>query len=249
MLSNNNNTHSRTGETISLKKLFADADYRSMVILLLVPLVLTVWVYYGKQADFPELFPKIAAGLSIPGSSTIYEYLAAFLLMGLIPFVFAAIFFKRTLKDLGLRPGDWRFGLKSLAILAPLFLLFAYLGSGDAAMQAEYPLAGQVMRHAPSFLIIELFYLLYYFGWEFLFRGLMIFGLEDRFGAVAVILIQTIPSAIVHIGKPAAESFAAIPAGLLFGYLAVRSRSFLYPLFLHAVIGIGTDLFITMRMG
>ena len=76
----------------------------------------------------------------------------------------------------------------------------------------------------------------------------MIFSLEARFGAFAAILIQTIPSAIVHIGKPVGESFGAILAGLVFGYLAVRTRSILYPLILHAVVGIGMDLFITIRV-
>jgi membrane protease YdiL (CAAX protease family) len=92
------------------------------------------------------------------------------------------------------------------------------------------------------------FYLVYYLGWEFLFRGFMLFGLEGRCGAVLAILVQMIPSAIVHIGKPASESFAAIAAGLVFGYVAFRTRSILYPLLLHAIVGIGTDVFVTLHL-
>ena len=76
----------------------------------------------------------------------------------------------------------------------------------------------------------------------------MLFGLERQYDAVTSILIQTIPSTIVHIGKPASESFAAILAGLAFGYMAIRTRSILYPLLLHAVVGIGTDVFVTLRL-
>jgi membrane protease YdiL (CAAX protease family) len=104
------------------------------------------------------------------------------------------------------------------------------------------------MRHPLLFLVVEVFYLIYYCGWEFLFRGFMLLGLEQRAGAVMAILIQTIPSAVVHIGKPVAESFAAILAGWVFGYLAYRTRSILYPLLLHAVVGIGTDMFVTLRL-
>ncbi|MBN2414236.1 CPBP family intramembrane metalloprotease [bacterium] len=232
-----------------LRRLLADLDPRSAVILLIVPIVLTVWVYYGKKGNCAAVFPAFGPGSNADVYATIYEYMAAFFLMFLIPFMVVRTAFRTGLRELGLRTGDLRYGLRFLAVAAPLFLLSAYLGSADPAMQAEYPLAGSSMTHAPLFLAVELFYLIYYFSWEFLFRGLMLFGLEKRFGAAAAILIQTIPSAIVHIGKPASESFAAIFAGLLFGFLAVRTRSFLYPLILHAVIGIGTDLFITLRMG
>ena len=76
----------------------------------------------------------------------------------------------------------------------------------------------------------------------------MLFGLEKKYGAFTAILIQTIPSAIVHIGKPASESFAAILAGLVFGYLAIRTRSIFYSFILHAAVGIGTDIFVTLRL-
>ena len=39
------------------------------------------------------------------------------------------------------------------------------------------------------------------------------------------------------------EAFAALLAGFLFAVLAVRSRSLLYPIILHLVIGLSTDVF------
>jgi len=135
-----------------------------------------------------------------------------------------------------------------VAIALPFLLWAAYVGSSSSALQAEYPLAKSTMRHLNLFIVLEFFYLIYYFSWEFLFRGFMLFGLEQRFGALTAILIQTIPSAIVHIGKPASESFGAIFAGLVFGYLAIRTRSIFYPIILHAIVGIGTDVFVTLRL-
>jgi uncharacterized protein len=76
----------------------------------------------------------------------------------------------------------------------------------------------------------------------------MLFGLEKRYGPLTAILFQMIPSAIVHIGKPAGESFGAILAGIIFGYLAIRTRSILYPLILHATVGISIDIFVTLRL-
>ena len=228
--------------------LFKRQDYKSTLILLIVPIVLMLWVYCGKQTQFDRFFGQIRGRWEQDFYSTIYEYLIAFLLMFVVPFLVVKLAFGQNLREFGFRLGDARYGFRVVVIALPVLLAIAYAGSLDSAIQAEYPLAKGAMRDFPSFLLVELFYLLYYLGWEFLFRGFILFGLEERYGAVLAILVQMIPSTIVHIGKPASESFAAIAAGLVFGYLAVRTRSILYPFLLHAVVGIGTDVFVTLRL-
>ena len=220
---------------------------RSHFILLVVPIVLMLWVYYGKQTAFDELFGQIGGSWGQGVCSAIYEYSAAFLLMFVIPLLIVKVAFKGSLRGFGFRMGDARWGFRFVAIALPVSLLAAYIASLDPAVREEYPLAKGMIGHVSTFLIVEVFYLLYYLGWELLFRGFMLFGLE-KYGALAAILVQVIPSTIVHIGKPASESFAAIVAGLVFGYLAVRTRSILYPLILHAAVGIGTDVFVALRL-
>lgn len=238
----------RSVDKLSLRSLFKERDSESSFILFVVPILLTLWVYYGKQADFDQLFSGFQGRWNQDVFSTIYEYMAAFFLMFWVPFFFVKMAFKKGLKEFGFRLGDISYGLKFVAIAAPILIWAAYTGASKPEMQLEYPLAKSMVGHWKLFLLVECFYLVYYVSWEFLFRGFMLFGLERRFGALAAILIQTIPSAIVHIGKPASESFGAIFAGLAFGYLAIRSRSILYPLILHAVVGIATDIFVTLHM-
>ena len=227
-------------------RFFTQLD-KSHLILLVVPIVLMLWVYYGKQAAFDELFGQVGGSWGQDACSAIYEYSTAFLLMFVVPAFIVKVVFKSGLRDFGLQLGDARWGFRFVAIALPVLLLAAYVGSLDPAVREEYPLAKSMIGDVPTFLVVEVFYLFYYLGWEFLFRGFMLFGLE-KYGALAAILVQTIPSTIVHIGKPASESFAAIVAGLVFGYLAVRTRSILYPLILHAAVGIGTDVFVALRL-
>jgi membrane protease YdiL (CAAX protease family) len=241
--------NARLEKKYDLKTLLHERDPESSFILFLIPVLLTVWVYFGKQADFTELFKGLQHRWNQDFYSTIYEYLTAFLLMFWVPYFVVKIIFKQKLCDFGFQTGNVRFGIRFVLICIPILIWSAYVGSANSAMQAEYPLAKSTMGHLDLFLTVESFYLLYYLSWEFFFRGFMLFGLEKRFGSLAAILIQTIPSAIVHIGKPASESFGAIFAGLVFGYLAIRTRSIYYPLILHAVVGISTDIFVTMRMG
>ncbi|HLB63861.1 MAG TPA: CPBP family intramembrane glutamic endopeptidase, partial [Anaerolineales bacterium] len=69
-------------------------------------------------------------------------------------------------------------------------------------------------------------------GWEFFFRGFLLFGLMRLMGPTAVVA-QAVPFALAHLGKPEAETLSTIFGGTLFGWLAWRSRSFLYPFLLH----------------
>lgn len=233
---------------ISFRELIQVRNSESALILLIVPFILTFWVYYGKQADFDRLFKGFGDIWNRDFYSAIYEYCIAFLLMFWVPYFIVKMTFKQRLRDFGFQWGDARYGFRFIVIVLPYVLWMAYVGSSAESMQIEYPLAKSTMQHWPLFLTVEIFYIVFYLGWEFLFRGFMLFGLEKHYGAISAILIQTIPSAIVHIGKPAYESFGAIFAGLVFGFLAIRTRSMFYPLILHAIIGVANDLFITFRL-
>jgi membrane protease YdiL (CAAX protease family) len=226
----------------------AQDDIEAGFILLIVPVVLLVWVYYGKRAVFERLLARGRGRGNLDVKGAICEYIVAFFLMFGVPSFVATLVLKRHPSELGLQMGDMQYGGRVLVVALPVALLIAYLGSADRAVQSEYPLAKSVIGQPRLFLIVEVFYLVYYVGWEFLFRGFMLFGLSRRYGALLAVLVQTIPSAIVHIGKPAAESFAAILAGIAFGYIALEAQSIVYPLILHATVGIATDVFVARRL-
>ncbi len=230
-----------------LKTLLREWVTEPSLILLLTPILTMVWVYFGKQAAFEGRW--LQGHPYQDAASTLYEFLMAFLLMAVIPAIIVRVVFKKRLRDYGLGLGDVRYGLAFAAIAAPLLLLSVYIGAASPDIQAEYPLARSAAQSLPLFIAVEAAYVIFYYtSWEFFYRGFMLFGLENHYGALAAILIQTIPSTIVHIGKPPSETFAAIVGGLVFGWLAIRTRSFIYPLILHALVGIGTDLFVLMRL-
>jgi membrane protease YdiL (CAAX protease family) len=222
----------------------SENENKARWILLLTPILLTLWVYFGKRSNFSQYFTS-SGSLPTDAAAVIFEYLAFFLLMFCVPALLIKLVWKQPLREYGLQLGDWRAGLRIVALVLPLMILGAITGAYDPGMQAEYPMAKSMMQSMPLFILIELFYLVYYFAWEFFFRGFLQIGMQKVYGPVMAILIQTVPSAIVHIGKPFAECFSAILAGLVFGYAAWRTRSTFFSMFLHAVVGIGTDLIIT----
>ena len=74
------------------------------------------------------------------------------------------------------------------------------------------------------------------FGWEFFFRGFILFTFVRKFGAEAIWL-QAVPFALAHIGKPEIETLSTIFGGFAFGWVAYRTRSFVYPFLIHWFVG------------
>ena len=84
-----------------------------------------------------------------------------------------------------------------------------------------------------------------YFGsWEVLFRGVLLFGLAPRLGSGTANILQTALSVLAHFGRPLEETFAAIPAGLVFGAIGLRLRSVWWVAIAHWVEGAALNYFI-----
>jgi len=123
-------------------------------------------------------------------------------------------------------------------------MLAGWASAGKPLTQAVYPLNPALRPEATSFLAHLTGQLAYYVGWELLFRGVLLFGLERRFGFAAANMIQTALSVIAHFGRPVTETLAALPAGLAFGGIAHRTRSIWYVVIIHLVVGAAQDWFI-----
>ena len=83
------------------------------------------------------------------------------------------------------------------------------------------------------------------FGWEFLFRGFLLFALYRVAGPSAVVL-QAVPFALAHLGKPPLETLSTIFGGTAFGWVAWRANSFLYAFLIHWYVMVLVVLVATM---
>jgi membrane protease YdiL (CAAX protease family) len=90
-------------------------------------------------------------------------------------------------------------------------------------------------------------YALYYVAFEGFYRGALLHGLRARLGDSGANAAQAMLATLIHVGKPLAETVAAFPASLLFGWLTLRSRSLLPALVLHLAIGLTLDVALVAR--
>ena len=107
-----------------------------------------------------------------------------------------------------------------LLVMAPIVVAVSF----TTAFHRYYPFydyAGESLR---GFLWWESLYALQFITLEFFYRGYLLFSLERYIGVYSV-FVMVIPYTMVHFGKPFAETLAAIPAGVILGLLALRSRS------------------------
>ncbi len=221
---------------------FNKEDIHYYIILLSAPVLLTIYRYHGYPGTFD---PYINFDFPDDQIVRINQFIIFFVLTFIIPALYIKLAMKQKLTDFGFGAGDVKYGLKTL-ILIPLIIAPAiYFAAKMPDLQTEYPLAKSLLHDQSNLPVYELAYLVfYYIAWEFFFRGFILFGLKDKFGAFNAILIQTISSCLVHIDKPEGEIIGSIIAGIIFGIIALRSRSIWYVIILHAAIGILTDLFI-----
>ena len=127
----------------------------------------------------------------------------------------------------GFQWGDWRAGIALTAAGCGVLALTMWFVARTPAFRAFYaPQASSSGLPLPLKTALDLV------GWEFIFRGFLLFALYPVCGPLAIVL-QAIPFTIAHFGKPEIETLSCIFGGSALGYVAWRTRSFVYPFLIH----------------
>lgn len=157
-------------------------------------------------------------------SPTPKNYFDSILLYVAIPLLITTLIFGENPKSLGFTLGDWKTGLLltflGLVCMTPIIW---YLGVKNPGMMNYYARSqeGLIWKKA-----LEIF------GWEYLFRGWILFSYAKKYGSDAL-WIQAVPFAIAHLGKPDLETLSTIFGGFAFGWVAWRTGSFFYSFLIH----------------
>lgn len=210
-------------------------------------IILFTYCYFGSFSFFENIFKGIK---NLNYWKIIYHNLMAFVLFFGLGVIFTKFIQKQKISNYGLNLKNYKFGSLICLIGIPIAIICALTTVLDKGMTNTYPLINfAIYNNFWEILLYFISYVLYYIGWEYLFRGILYFSSEKKCGASGAILITTLISALIHtsigaFGKPMIETLSAIPAGLIFGYLAYKTRSIFPSFVLHVTVGLFTDLFI-----
>ena len=146
-----------------------------------------------------------------------------------VPLLVVVLGFRDRPSRYGLRLGEWRLGLGlaalGCAVMTPIVLWFATLP--DARLYYE-----PSWSDLPDVLVTNLLDLV---SAEFLFRGFLMFTLVRAIGPIGV-LVSTVPFALTHLTKPELELISTLIGGMLYGWLAWRTRSIAWGALAHVYI-------------
>ncbi|MCU7494564.1 MAG: CPBP family intramembrane metalloprotease [Ignavibacteria bacterium] len=209
-------------------------DKKVITVFISVALLQTVSWYY-TSGRFYQMAIEESPALISPEAELrrfLFWFLGDFGLLFLIPCLIIKVFFKKKLSDYGLKRGDYSFGLRTTAFALLIMLIIVWFVSALNSFSENYPTLFSAREDWNAFFLFESALLLYMLAWEFIWRGYMLFGLEEKFNYYTV-LVQMLPFVILHNGKPVLETFGAIVGALILGVLALRTRSIIYGIIIH----------------
>ena len=148
----------------------------------------------------------------------------------ILPILTILIFLRKNPLDFGFRLGNYKLWGFYIVITVVVVIIILYIVS----------LFLSVGQYDNKYINYNSFFseaILSLFAWEYILRGFLLFGLKEKFRE-ASILIPMVPFVLLHFGEPEIKVLMCIPAGIWFGYIAYRGKSF-WPVFIiHTFINI-----------
>ena len=176
-----------------------------------------------------------------PGYSTPVR----FIIYGII-FFFVPLLTSPLIKDkenFGIKIGNYKRWLVDFLIAYSIMLILILIFGRSENFLRTYPLFKKAKESWRIFFIYEGSHFLYMWGWEFIFRGYLLFSIRKEVGDIPAVIIQMIPFAILHTGKPELETLSSILGGIFMGIIALRGKSFIPCVLIHFFMAFTMDLF------
>jgi len=231
--------------------------------LVLVAIVLTLQEYLLRPAEHAWLLHRLERGFSgIINAETwmsldnysfgflLYWACGQTLLYVVPPLIFIRFVWRKSLGDYGVKLKGgfslWWMYFLMLAVMVPI----VFVASRCEGFKATYPFFQPFPNEPlwPRFWIWEVAYFLQFVGLEFFFRGFLLHGIRRRFGAYAI-FVMMVPYCMIHFGKPMPETFAAIFAGIILGFMSLKTRSIWMGAALHVTVALTMDICALWRAG
>ena len=215
--------------------------HTSPVVTLLVAAFLLALLNFLSTAPVLSVVFAIPEESAVPPEWTSTYWVGCRVLCYFLLPVLTLLFMRHNPLDFGLRLRGVTRHVSLYAALALVMLPVVVLASFTSSFQSYYPFYDYAGESRSGLLMWELLYALQFVTLEFFYRGFLLFSLE-RFLGVYSIFVMVIPYCMVHFGKPFVETLAAIPAGVILGALALKTRSIWPGAALHITIGWSMDL-------
>lgn len=168
-----------------------------------------------------------------------FTKIIGFVSMGIFPVIICLLWFKGTnLSDYGISfdSQTFIFSLVWTVGLSILVIPIAYFSAKKPKNLVNYPQARSKVWTKKMMLLEALAWFLYLFGYELLFRGVLLFPVVDAIGIWPAIAVNVALYSATHIPKGLDETIGAIPLGFVLCILSLMSGNIIIAFVVHVVM-------------
>jgi membrane protease YdiL (CAAX protease family) len=133
-------------------------------------------------------------------------------------------------------------GLGLVAAVVLMVTPILFFGAKKGKNWAVYPQLRTPTWNRSLLLKNQVTWVIYLTGYEFFFRGYILFSVYEPMGFWGAIWLTTLIYVCVHLPKNVYETIGCIPIGLLFGYVTLQTNSIVPAVLSHVWIACTNDL-------
>ena len=218
---------------------WTDLDLRISLPLLLTLAFFSIYWFTSKSEKIKKRFYDKYDHDQASLKHIFFTKYFGFISMGILPTILCLVFLpKLTLADLGLTfiYKTAQFSIFWISGLSILIIPLVYFSAKKPKNLVNYPQIRAKVWTKKMIFINALGWFLYLFGYEFLFRGVLLIPLIEPLGMWPAIAINIALYSATHIPKGLDETVGAIPLGFVLCLLTISSGTIWIAFIVHVVM-------------
>jgi len=219
------------------------AELLAFITVFSVPVLFYFYSWNDKTRLFlKSLMKRLNVSWKDEGIAFISEKLTGILYTGLIPFIVFLMVFHLSPEQTGFVAGN-TFRYRYIILFLILLTAFlSFLSSKSRRIQQVSPEL-KLKNWYPAHLFISASaWIIYLFGYEMLFRGILWFVTFETFGFWPAMIINLFLYAAVHVQKGLLIAAGTLPVGIIFCLLSYLTGSFFAAFMIHFTLAISTEI-------
>jgi len=201
------------------------------------------YYFLARSKKLRAVFESACRHLDNQGNHVLLQRALGLLFLGIFSVLIIGLFPGKGIQEFGLT-----FSFSDAVpwwtlALVPLVLAISYFTSRTPDNLKQYPQI-RARQWTPAMLTINVIsWILFLVGYEFLFRGFVLYASLAMMDPVAAIALNTAIYAFAHFYKGPGETFGSIPAGIILCYLTLLTGNIWSAVILHSITALSKEWF------
>lgn len=217
-------------------------DFNTSIVILSTVIFYYIY-YYFKTSNLPE---RLCTLIYQPAQKLVVVFMvkkiSGFLILGLIPGILYFIFFNKDFEKFGFSIEHFSNNLyviaTLIAVITAILFLNQKINEHNNTLQIKLTEWNILL-----FLVNVIGWIIYLVGYEFLFRGILLFECYNSFGFWPAVAINVTIYSAIHMVNGKAQAIGALIFGGIACYLTLSLGSLLIPILMHILLSIISDYF------